>query len=224
MLTWQWGHRSAEPLFLGSGRHLWVPWVEMPLLQKGCGIWCSLQGWRAADKNQSEKCWGTLKVCEHQRGSQIEKLWLLGCRSAPAKKWWGHVLHALLTSYLLISIVLQKLGTLFHPFPSISIHVRVCRRHSVRLQAILSFSISFAHKTWSRGSNSFQTPVGLDPKLGKEPLQFLKHKRGFERGELLYPGKMADLWDVVILITTWGSWGCGWGDFWVVNLLSRTIP
>lgn len=67
MLTWQWGHRSAEPLFLGSGRHLWVPWVEMPLLQtenrcanlfsgwspefssavyasfKGCGIWCSFR-------------------------------------------------------------------------------------------------------------------------------------------------------------------------------------
>ena len=49
-----------------------------------------------------------------------------------------HYLHHIYW-YLLYCINLGLFSIHFHPFPSISIHVRVCRRHSVRLQAILSF-------------------------------------------------------------------------------------
>ena len=87
------------------------------------------------------------------------------------------------TTYI---ISIDKFGTFFHPFPSISIHVRVCRRHSVRLQAILSFSTPFAPQNLVARFQLFSDASGPGPQVG-QPLQFLKHKRGFERGEL--PGK-----------------------------------
>lgn len=91
-----------------------------------------------------------------------------------------HYLHHIYW-YLLYCINLGLFSIYFHPCPCLQEAFRPTSSHPK------FFPSHLPHKTWSRGSNSFQTPVGLDPKLGQEPLQFLKHKRGFERGKL--PGK-----------------------------------